>query len=179
MDEARQELETFVKLEEESGHQSGEAYYSLGIFEMQRGNVKGAKMLVQKAIDTDPSVSHFNNAMGDVYLLESDPKTAIVYYKKAIEKDEKYAIAYSGLGEAQALLGEKDKAIESYHKALELRPSYAVVEFKLGKLYTEKEPAEAIKHFEKYLASGKNLEFKDQASAAVDKLKQTSQPTKP
>jgi superkiller protein 3 len=127
--------------------------------------------MLQKAIDTDPSVPHYNNAMGDVYLLEKRPDLALVYYQKVIEKDPNYALAYSGMGDAYAQLKEHDKAVGAYRKALELRPDYGVVYYKLGRLDENKNPTEAIKQFEKYLQSGKNLQYRDEVAAKIEALK--------
>ncbi len=173
---AEQHLVKFVKLEEEGGRQNGDAYYSLGILYLQELRVKDAKMILQKAIDTDPSVALYNNAMGDVYLLEKRPDLSLVYYQKAIEKDPKYALAYSGMGDAHAQLKEQEKAVTAYRKALELRPDYGLVNYKLGRLYEDNNPAEARKQFEKYLQSGKNLQYRDEVTAKIEALKLTQKP---
>ena len=70
-------LAAFVKLEEEAGRQNGDAYYSLGILYLQELRDKEAKAAMQKAIDIDPSVPYFNNAMGDIYLFEKRPDLSI------------------------------------------------------------------------------------------------------
>jgi superkiller protein 3 len=168
---AEQNLLKFVKLEEEDGRQSGDGYYSLGILYLQQLRDKDAKMILQKAIDIDPSIAHYNNAMGDTYLLEKRPDLALVYYQKAIEKDPKYVLAYSGIGDAYAQLKERDKAVTAYRKALELRPDYGLVYYKLGRLDEDTNPAEAIKQFEKYLQSGKNLLYRDEVTAKIEALK--------
>jgi Tfp pilus assembly protein PilF len=134
-------------------------------------------MLLQKSIDSDPSIPYYNNAMGDIYLAEKRPDDALVYYRKAIEKDEKYAPAYSGMGDAYRQLGDVGKAADAYRKALGLRKDYAVVHYKLGLLYEDTDPAQAIKHFENYLASGKTLEFQSEAKAKIEKLKQAKPAT--
>jgi len=168
---AEKNLSQFVKLEEEAGRQNGDAYYSLGILYLQELRAKDAKVTLQKAIDADPSVPHYNNAMGDVYLLERRPDLALVYYQKAIEKDAKYVLAYSGMGDAYAQMKEHEKAVAAYHKALELRPDYGLIYYKLGRLDEDKNPAEAIKQFEKYLQSGKNLQYRDEVAAKIEALK--------
>ena len=170
---AEQHLTKFVKLAEEAGHPSGDAYYSLGILYLQELREKDAKMLLQKAIDTDPSVPYYNNAMGDAYLLEKRPDLSLVYYQNAIEKDEKYVLAYSGMGDAYVQLKERDKAVTAYRKALELRPDYGLVYYKIGLLYENDNPAEAIKQFERYLQSGKNLQYRDEVTAKIVALKLT------
>jgi len=175
LDEAQQHLEAFVKIGEDAGRPDGDAYYSLGCLYLRRGRITDAKLTLQKALDNDPAASLYNNAMGDVYLAESQPDTALLYYNKAIEKDWKYAPAYSGIGDAYRQLKSIDKAAEAYHKALELRPDYALIDYKLGLLYEESNPGEAIKDFEKYLGSGKNLEFEKEATQKLDKLKQAKQ----
>lgn len=113
--------------------------------------------------------------MGDVYLAEKRPDLALVHYKRAIDKDEKYALAYSGMGDAYRQLKDTNKAAQAYRKALELRPDYAIVHYKLGLLYEDSNPAEAIKHFEKYLGSGKSIEFQKEATEKLNKLKTASQ----
>ena len=172
LDEARQHLELFIKLEEEAGRRTAEAYYSLGVLELEQLHLKDAKKLLQKALDTDPGAPVYNNAVGDVYLAENNPSVARVYYQKAIEKDPKSAVAYSGLGDAQRGLGDHDKALASYRKALELRPDYGLVYYKLGLLFEATNPTDAIKHFESYLNSGKNVKYREEAAAKVEKLKQ-------
>jgi protein O-GlcNAc transferase len=173
---AEKYLKKFVTLEDEAGRQNGDAYYSLGILYLQELREKEAKLTLQKAIDADPSVPRYNNAMGDAYLLEKRPELAVVYYQKALEKDPKFELAYSGLGDAYAQLKERDKALTAYRKALELRPDYGVVYYKLGRLYEDTSPAEAIKQFEKYLQSGKNLQYRDEVTAKIEALKLALKP---
>jgi tetratricopeptide (TPR) repeat protein len=172
---AQKHLETFVHLEEQGGGaQNGDAYYSLGALYLAQAKLKEAKRLFQKALDVDPSIPYYNNAMGDVYMGEKDYGAALVCYKKALDKDEKNAAFYSGIGDAYRHLKQSDKALQSYGKALQLRPDYHLVQFKLGLLFEESNPAEAIKQFEKYLTSGKSTEFKKEAKEKIEKLKQTS-----
>ncbi|HUI06712.1 MAG TPA: tetratricopeptide repeat protein [Verrucomicrobiae bacterium] len=173
---AEQHFITFMKLEEEAGRQNGDAYYSLGVLYLRELRELDAKLMLQKAIDTDPTVPRYNNAMGDTYLLEKRPDLALVYYQKAIEKDPKYELAYSGMGDAHAQLKERDQAAAAYRKALELRPDYDLVHYKLGLLYEDSNPAEAIKQFEKYLQSGKNLEYRDEVTAKIEALKLALKP---
>ena len=100
----------------------GDAYYSLGILYLQELRDKEAKAAMQKAIDIDPSVPYYNNAMGDIYLFEKRPDLSIVYYQKAIEKDPKYALAYSGLGDAYAQMKDRDKAPGSLSQGVGTAP---------------------------------------------------------
>jgi len=176
LDESRKHLEAFLQLEEQAGRQTGEAYYSLGVLELRQGHVKEAKLSIQKALDVDPSVPFFNNAMGDVLLADHNPSMALAHYQRAIEKDSHCAPAYSGLGDAYRTLEQRDKAAAAYRKALEIAKDYPIVHYKLGLLFEATEPAQAIKHFENYLASGKKLEFQQEATARLDKLKQPKQP---
>lgn len=168
----RRHLETFVALEEGLGRKNGDAYYSMGVFHLQRGRGRDAKVWLQKALDVDPAQLLYNNAMGDVYLLEKQPDVARVYFQKVIAQDPKFALAYSGMGDAQRQLGAVDEAAAAYRQALALRPDYPVVEYKLGLLYETTAPALAIKHFENYLKSGTTLEYADEVKAKLVVLKQ-------
>ncbi|MEI6085751.1 MAG: tetratricopeptide repeat protein [Verrucomicrobiota bacterium] len=172
LDDAQKHFETFLQLEEAAGRQNGDAYYSLGSLLLWRGRVKDAKHLLQKALDTDPSISYYNNAMGDVYLAGGETEMALAAYKKALEKDPKYAPAYSGMGDAFRQAGNIDKAAAAYAKALELGKDYWLVYYKTGLLWEKTQPAEAIKSFEKYLASDKTPVFQNEAKAKIEHLKQ-------
>ena len=172
LDAAQHHLEIFVKIEEDAGRRNGDAYYSLGVLQLARGRLKEAKQLLQQALDTDPSVAYYNNAIGDVYLAEAEIDLAISAYKKALEKDAKYVPAYSGLGDAYRQKGDRVEAEKAYRRALELRKDYLLIHYKLGLLFEAANPAAAIKEFETYLSSGKNTEFKTEAQAKIDKLKQ-------
>jgi len=91
-------------------------------------------------------------------------------------KRTRITYGYSGLGDAYAQLKERDKALSSYHKALELRPDYALVYYKLGLFYEDNNPAEAIKNFQKYLQSGRTIEYRDEVAAKIEALKLSSKP---
>jgi Tfp pilus assembly protein PilF len=110
--------------------------------------------------------------MGDVYMAEQDYEAALICYKKAIDKDEKNPAFYSGIGDAYRQLKQPDNAVKAYQKALELRSDYNLVHYKLGLLFEQTNPAEAIKQFEKYLTSGKSTEFQKEAKEKIEKLKQ-------
>ena len=174
---AEKYLRQFVEGEEAAGRHTGEAYYSLGLLYLKRLQSKNARVQLQRALDADPSSALFNNALGDAYLLEKDSKVAQVYYQKAIANDGKFALAYSGLGDSYHQLGQVEEAAKQYRRALELRPDYPIVHYKLGLLFETARPAEAIKHFEKYLQSGKNLALEAEAREKLAKLK-TVVPTK-
>jgi tetratricopeptide (TPR) repeat protein len=75
------------------------------------------------------------------------------------------------LGDAYRLAGDKDKAAEAYRKALEVGKDYPLVYYKLGLLWADAKPAEAIKSFEKYLTSDKNPQFQTEAKAKLAQLK--------
>lgn len=172
LDAAEKHLKTFLELEEKAGRRNSDAFYSLGTLRLSQGNLKEAKSLLQKALDEDPTVTYYNNAMGDVYTAGQEYGAALVCYQKAVAKDEKYAPAYSGMGDAYRLNKEPAKARQAYEKALQLRPDYNLVHFKLGLLFEETDVVAAIKHFQTYLASGKSPQFQEEAKARVEKLKQ-------
>ncbi len=179
-DDALKHLETFVQLEEATGSPNPDAYFSLGVLYLARGNVTAAKLTLQKALDGDPSIARYNNAMGDVFWAEKLYDMAISHYRKAIAKEPQFALPHSGLGDALAEQGKTDDARAAYNKALELRPDYHLVHFKLGRLCQKTgQTGDAIKHFEKYLSSGKTLAFRDEATAALDQLRTAMASPKP
>jgi tetratricopeptide (TPR) repeat protein len=78
------------------------------------------------------------------------------------------------LGDAYRQAGDRNKAAAAYQKALEVGKDYPLVYYKLGLLWEEAQPAEAIKSFEKYLASDKTPQFQNEAKAKIEKLKQAT-----
>ncbi len=167
LDDAQKHLETFVNLEEKAGRHNGDAYFSLGSLYLARGRLKDAKLLMQKALDTDPTVAYYNNALGDIYLTEKEHGLAIAAYRKALEKDPKYAPAYSGLGDAYLQQGDRDKAAESYRKALELRKDYTIVYYKLFLLFEKTSPSVARKAFLDYFTLCKQIDTQAVARAGI------------
>ena len=174
LDGAQKHLETFVRLEEEGGRHNGDAYYSLGTLYLARGNSKEAKRLFQQALDVDPSIPYYNNAMASAYLAEGESELAISAFKKALEKDAKHAPAYCGLGDAYLQKGDRVQAEKSYRQALELRNDFALAHYRLGLLLETTHPAEAIKEFSNYLNSAKHPQFQTEAKAKIEQLSQAN-----
>ena len=174
LDGAQKHFETFVRLEEDAGRHNGDAYYSLGTLYLARGNGKEAKRLFQQALDVDPSVPYYNNAMANTYLAEGATELAISGFKKALEKDPKHAPAYCGLGDAYRQKGDRAQAEKAYRRALELRKDFGLVHYRLGLLLEDTQPAEAIKEFSNYLASAKNPQFQTEAKVKIEQLSQAN-----
>ena len=101
--------------------------YERGVSEFNDGRMALAVSSLQEAIQLDPTVPQYYNALGLVYLgLQRNPEAA-EELKRAVELDPKYGEARHHLGAAYAVLGKWQEAIREYRGALTI-PAYSNLE---------------------------------------------------
>lgn len=108
----------------ESEQKTADAYYQLGIQQLNEGNYQDALLELRKAEsfhDDDPKI---HDAKGLVYFYTERFDEAETEYKKAISLNNGYSNAYVNLGTLYARKEKYTEAIEQYRKALE-DPFYA------------------------------------------------------
>src|SRR6266487_1996140 len=118
IEEAVQQLQKFPKTDDASFHLA-----SANLF-LYKGDLAAAGEALQHALAADPKSSAAHMAMGDLHLLQKDPKQAGEEYKKAAElapirstERLKYAAFKSGTGdleEARKVLTEMTKQAPDY-----------------------------------------------------------------
>lgn len=88
----------------------------------------------QAAIKLKPSYAFAHYNLGNAYIAQGQPKTAIAAYLEAIRFWPSYAGAYNNLGFAFSSLDRQDDARQAFEQALKLKPNYAGAYLNLGLL---------------------------------------------
>ena len=101
--------------------------YERGVTEFNEGRMTIAVSSLQEAIELDPTVGQFYNALGLVSLGLGRNPEAVEAFKRAVELNPRYGEARHNLGVAYALQGKWPEAIGEYRAALTI-PGYSNLE---------------------------------------------------
>ncbi len=126
------------------------AYYNLGTFYAEHGQIDEAIPLLRKAVEakTDFTEAHYN--LGTVLLNRGQVDEAITHFQTVLQIEPGHALAWYNLGRALLQQGRTDEAIAHYRKSLEIYPNHADAHRSLGSALLGKGQAgEAIAHFQK------------------------------
>ena len=94
-----------------------------------------AQQACQRAATMDPGLREVSLALGEMYRVRGEPKTAIEHYTRAMDDNALRPDAYIGLGRAQSADGNHALALEYFKRALALRPGDGRVYRELGYHY--------------------------------------------
>jgi protein O-mannosyl-transferase len=164
VDQAIPELETAVKLKEDS-----KLYGNLGVAVSSKGQVQRAIECYEKAIQLDSfnAEAHYN--FGNLYLAQDKPTQAADEYIKAIKIRPNYSKAYGNLGLALSFMGKYEDAVEKFHNAINLDPNNVEARFNLAASLADKglidEPVEQLRKILELLPD--NNTVKDNLSALL------------
>jgi len=101
--------------------------YERGVTDFVEGRTALALPSLQEAIQLDPTVPQYRNALGFVYLGLGRNSEALEEFKRAVELDQKYGEGHHNLGVAYSLLGNWEEAIREYRVALSI-PGHSTLE---------------------------------------------------
>jgi len=164
VDQAISELETAVKLKEDS-----KLYGNLGVAVSSKGQVQRAIQCYEKAIQLDSSNAEAHYNFGNLYLAQDKPAQAADEYVKAIKAKLNYSKAYGNLGLALSFMGKYDDAVEKFRNAITLDPNNVEARFNLAAALTDKglidEPVEQLHKILELLPD--NNAVKDNLSALL------------
>ncbi|MGA2678310.1 MAG: tetratricopeptide repeat protein [Sedimentisphaerales bacterium] len=145
VDEAVKELETAVKLKENSA-----IYGKLGMVMLTKGDADKAARYFNRAIKLDPANAEVHYNLGNAFLAQNMLAKAVSEYEMAVKVNPNYAKAYGNLGLAFAQMGQIDKAIVGFRRVVELDPNNVEARFNLALALPEKGLIdEAIEHLYK------------------------------
>jgi tetratricopeptide (TPR) repeat protein len=105
--------------------------------EARQGNVAGARLQYQKALQADPKLPGIHFELAELLGVSEDAKTkqgAAAEYKAAIAENALDEKAESRLGELSSKEGDSAQAMKYYTAALQLQPDDAEADFGLAKI---------------------------------------------
>jgi predicted O-linked N-acetylglucosamine transferase (SPINDLY family) len=101
-----------------------DAWHLLGLLTAQRGNREGARQLIRRAIELDPSADLYHVNLGSISGACGDNAEAAACLRRAIDLNPKTPPAvYVELGQALSALGETDAAIKAFDWAVKQEPT--------------------------------------------------------
>jgi Tfp pilus assembly protein PilF len=103
--------------------QRADAYYKMGIFNLESGNYKEAISQFRKALDVDPANPSFHFSLGTAYSLDGQDELAVDSLKRALKLDPKNSEAHNNLGYIYAKEARWPEAIAEFKAAL-ANPDY-------------------------------------------------------
>jgi tetratricopeptide (TPR) repeat protein len=105
-----------------------EAMNYLGYMWVERGvNLDKARVLIEKAVKSEPDNAAFLDSLGWVLFKSNQPREALNYVLKAVQhSQEPDPVLYDHLGDIYAGLRQYDQAREAWRKSLALEPNAGI-----------------------------------------------------
>jgi tetratricopeptide (TPR) repeat protein len=101
------------------------AYFRSGLTKRAKGDLDGALVDYNKAIELNPQYAYAYNNRGLIKQAKGDLSGAITDFDKAVELDPKDSQAYYNRGIVRRDKGDLEGAITDYDEAIKLNPQYA------------------------------------------------------
>jgi len=132
--------------------QTEREYFESGIAQLNSGKVDEAIESFRAAIQLNPAIAHFHNALGVALLKREDTLTGpMIAFQTALDLDPGFGEPYFNIGTYYAGIA-KDPilALEYFERAVEVNPKLAKGYMGLGWLAVQSENAfEAVTYFER------------------------------
>lgn len=136
--------------------------YRLAITALSQNQLEEAEQRLKDFIKQRPELAGAYTNLGLVYYQKEQPELAIKMVEEAIKLNPGQAEAYHLRGQLLVKQGKIHEAREDYMKALELNPDYSNAHYNLALLYDIylQDIAQALKHYEQYMALSKQPDEK-------------------
>ena len=108
------------------------AYYNLGLFLFENGQVDDAITHYEKALEIQPNFWKAHNNLGDALLQKGQVEEAMSHFRRALELHPSLGEAQNNIGNALLKVGNVDDAVAAFQKAVDLSPNNAVMHNDFG-----------------------------------------------
>lgn len=115
-----------------------ETWNKFGKMKKDEGDLNGALVGYNKAIELNPDFAVAYSNRGLVKKIKGDLNDALADFNKAIELKPDLAAAYNNRGDAKRAKGDLDGALADYDRAIELKPGSATTYNNRGELKRSK-----------------------------------------
>ncbi|MCA9400318.1 MAG: tetratricopeptide repeat protein [Candidatus Omnitrophica bacterium] len=114
------------------------ALSNLGTLYAQKGDFQKAKKLLGRSIKIKASPGAYI-ALGNIYMQEDDPQTALVHYQKAITQKGMLGTDYYNAGLASLRLGHTTEAELYFQEARKINPGLLTAGLELAQIYLKQQ----------------------------------------
>jgi predicted Zn-dependent protease len=134
----------------------------------KKGDMAGARSLVNDAIRMEPREARFHELLGEIEAAGKNPKQALVHFNKAQQLDPGYFKPMLQAGIVQYDLGDKAAAEPLITRSMQLLPT-APGAYYVGRLYEDRgSTAEAVKYYK--MVAGSKSKIGTEAMARLTRL---------
>ena len=133
-----------------------------------QGDLAGARLKWQKALEMDPKDARTNNGMGVVLGQLGKTGDAIPFFQKAVDLDQNFFEAYYNLGVVLSRQNRLDEAVNAWQSVVRIRPKFAQGHENLGyTLYKRSKFSDALAQFRLALADDPSRVFALRLAASL------------
>ena len=112
--------------------QTVDFYLREGLRLYQRGDIQGAELALQKAINLEPGNAALHSNLGIILADQNRFKESIREYREAVRLSPQNPVFHNNLGNALSRTGDVQGASAEYREAIRFNPKYALAYFNLG-----------------------------------------------
>jgi Flp pilus assembly protein TadD len=112
--------------------QTVESYLREGLRLYQKGDIQGAELALQKAINLEPENAALHSNLGIILADQNRFKESIREYREAVRLSPQNPVFHNNLGNVLSRTGDLQGASTEYREAIRLNPKYALAYFNLG-----------------------------------------------
>ena len=109
-----------------------DSYLREGLRLYQKGDIRGAELSLQKAINLEPENAALHSNLGIILADQNRFKESIREYREAVRLSPKNPVFHNNLGNVLSRTGDFQGATVEYREAIRLNPNYALAYFNLG-----------------------------------------------
>lgn len=120
-----------------NAHKTAFDLYKSGREQFNLGNVDGAVVAYQRALEIEPNFADVHLSLGHAYLRLKKSPEAIKAFKEATRINPEMDEAYYGLGLEYFRAGKMKEAAQAFKQAVKVRPSMAKAHYGLALAYQE------------------------------------------
>lgn len=120
-----------------NAHKAAFDFYKSGREQFNLGNVDGAIVAYQRALELEPNFADVHLSLGHAYLRLKKSPEALKAFKEATRINPEMHEAYYGLGLEYFRAGKMKEAAQAFKQAVKVRPSMAKAHYGLALAYQE------------------------------------------
>ena len=103
------------------------------------GNMDSALLALERAVETNPTLSESRANLGNIYLAKGQVNDAIDQYREALRINPNDAKTHNNMGNAYVQLDWLNYAVNEYHQSLRLDPDFTDAYKNLAIVYCKQE----------------------------------------
>jgi tetratricopeptide (TPR) repeat protein len=128
-------------------------FNNLGNVYSEIGDMKTARVALERAVAINPGLSESRANLGNIYLQEGRANDSVHQYQAALQLNPGDPKTYNNLGNAYLAIDQKNAAASSYRQAIEYDPNFVDAYRNLALLFTRQEQyGEALSQLNRALA---------------------------